>query len=134
MAEKRVYLFGGGKAEGNAKMKELLGGKGAWTTLGNAAEYDPVSHNIWLTDSGNIIEYDVASNRKIRRTNNGSNGRWGQMSAIDPSRRLLFVFGHFSPGNSASGAYTFHLDTGVMKPVSLTGDLTIIERPGVGLE
>jgi pyruvate,orthophosphate dikinase len=29
MAEKRVYFFGGGKAEGNAEMKELLGGKGA---------------------------------------------------------------------------------------------------------
>jgi len=29
MAEKRVYFFGGGKAEGNAKMKQLLGGKGA---------------------------------------------------------------------------------------------------------
>ncbi len=29
MAEKRVYFFGGGKAEGNAKMKNLLGGKGA---------------------------------------------------------------------------------------------------------
>jgi len=27
--EKRVYFFGGGKAEGNAKMKKLLGGKGA---------------------------------------------------------------------------------------------------------
>jgi pyruvate,orthophosphate dikinase len=29
MAEKRVYFFGGGKAEGNATMKDLLGGKGA---------------------------------------------------------------------------------------------------------
>ncbi|MBN2594900.1 MAG: pyruvate, phosphate dikinase [Sedimentisphaerales bacterium] len=29
MAEKRVYFFGRGKAEGNAKMKVLLGGKGA---------------------------------------------------------------------------------------------------------
>ncbi len=29
MAEKRVYFFGGGKAEGNTTMKELLGGKGA---------------------------------------------------------------------------------------------------------
>jgi len=29
MAEKRVYFFGSGKAEGNAKMKQLLGGKGA---------------------------------------------------------------------------------------------------------
>ncbi len=29
MAKKYVYFFGGGKAEGNSKMKELLGGKGA---------------------------------------------------------------------------------------------------------
>src|SRR4030042_1012051 len=29
MAEKRVYFFGGGKAEGNATMKVRLGGKGA---------------------------------------------------------------------------------------------------------
>ncbi|MBN1804758.1 MAG: pyruvate, phosphate dikinase [Sedimentisphaerales bacterium] len=29
MAQKRVYFFGGGKADGNAKMKEFLGGKGA---------------------------------------------------------------------------------------------------------
>ena len=27
--KKMVYFFGGGKAEGNATMKELLGGKGA---------------------------------------------------------------------------------------------------------
>ena len=35
MAEKRVYFFGSGKAEGNATMKEILGGKGA-----NLAEID----------------------------------------------------------------------------------------------
>lgn len=29
MSEKRVYLFGNGKAEGNAQMRERLGGKGA---------------------------------------------------------------------------------------------------------
>jgi len=29
MVEKRVYFFGSGKAEGNTKMKEILGGKGA---------------------------------------------------------------------------------------------------------
>ncbi|MHC4758452.1 MAG: pyruvate, phosphate dikinase, partial [Planctomycetota bacterium] len=29
MSKKHVYFFGAGKAEGNAKMKELLGGKGA---------------------------------------------------------------------------------------------------------
>ena len=28
-SKKYVYFFGGGKAEGNGKMKELLGGKGA---------------------------------------------------------------------------------------------------------
>ena len=29
MATKQVYFFGGGKGEGSAKMKNLLGGKGA---------------------------------------------------------------------------------------------------------
>src|SRR5512139_168745 len=29
MAQKRIYSFGGGKAEGNKDMKDLLGGKGA---------------------------------------------------------------------------------------------------------
>ena len=29
MSQKRVYLFGNGKAEGNANMREGLGGKGA---------------------------------------------------------------------------------------------------------
>ncbi len=29
MAAKRVYFFGGGKAEGNGSMKDVLGGKGA---------------------------------------------------------------------------------------------------------
>ena len=29
MNQKRVYTFGNGKAEGNAKMREELGGKGA---------------------------------------------------------------------------------------------------------
>jgi len=29
MAKKMVYFFGGGKGEGNAEMKNLLGGKGA---------------------------------------------------------------------------------------------------------
>ena len=29
MAKKKVYFFGKGKADGNAKMKNILGGKGA---------------------------------------------------------------------------------------------------------
>ncbi|MBK5094067.1 MAG: hypothetical protein JJE32_00165, partial [Deltaproteobacteria bacterium] len=29
MAIKRVYFFGGGKAEGHGGMKDILGGKGA---------------------------------------------------------------------------------------------------------
>jgi phosphoenolpyruvate synthase/pyruvate phosphate dikinase len=29
MATKRIYAFGGGKAEGDMSMKDLLGGKGA---------------------------------------------------------------------------------------------------------
>ena len=29
MSQKRVYTFGNGQAEGNAQMREVLGGKGA---------------------------------------------------------------------------------------------------------
>ena len=29
MAKKYIYFFGAGKADGNGKMKDLLGGKGA---------------------------------------------------------------------------------------------------------
>ena len=39
MSQKRVYLFGNGKAEGNAKMREELGGKGA-----NLAEMNLIGH------------------------------------------------------------------------------------------
>ena len=35
MAKKRVYFFGNGKAEGNAKMKNLLGGGAEWDIRNN---------------------------------------------------------------------------------------------------
>ena len=41
MAQKRVYFFGNGKAEGNTKMKEILGGKGA-----NLAEMTNIGINV----------------------------------------------------------------------------------------
>ena len=53
MSQKRVYTFGNGKAEGNAKMREELGGKGA-----NLAEMNligvPVPPGFTITtDCGN---------------------------------------------------------------------------------
>jgi pyruvate,orthophosphate dikinase len=48
MAAKQVYFFGGGKADGNAKMKELLGGKGA--NLAEMAKLDvPVPPGFTIT-------------------------------------------------------------------------------------
>jgi len=48
MAEKLVYFFGGGKAEGTGKMKELLGGKGA--NLAEMANLDiPVPAGFTIT-------------------------------------------------------------------------------------
>jgi pyruvate,orthophosphate dikinase len=48
MAEKLIYFFGGGKAEGTGKMKELLGGKGA--NLAEMANLDiPVPAGFTIT-------------------------------------------------------------------------------------
>jgi len=62
MAEKRVYFFGGGKAEGNAKMKELLGGKGA-----NLAE---------MTNLGVPVPPGFTIATKVCREYYDSGGKW----------------------------------------------------------
>ena len=64
MSEKRVYLFGNGKAEGNAKMREELGGKGA-----NLAEMNligvPVPPGFTITTSC-CNEYYGVGQEKIK--------------------------------------------------------------------
>ncbi len=62
MAEKRVFFFGGGKAEGNAKMKELLGGKGA-----NLAE---------MTNLGVPVPPGFTIATKVCREYYKSGGKW----------------------------------------------------------
>ncbi len=62
MAEKRVYFFGGGKAEGNATMKELLGGKGA-----NLAE---------MTSIGVPVPPGFTIATKVCDEYNKSKGKW----------------------------------------------------------
>ena len=62
MAKKHVYFFGGGKAEGNAKMKELLGGKGA-----NLAE---------MTNLGVPVPPGFTISTKMCREYYKSNGKW----------------------------------------------------------
>jgi hypothetical protein len=143
---KKSFMFGGSLCSGAGTADDRwwsvtpdgqytqLGGVGAWASLGMSAEYDPKSQHIFLTQAGNVTEFDPDRNEKIRRSNIGSNGRWGQVSAIDSRRNRLFVFGHYSPGNSASGAFTYDLATGSTQAITLSGDLTIIERPGIGLE
>ena len=64
MSEKRVYTFGNGKAEGNAKMREELGGKGA-----NLAEMNligvPVPPGFTITTSC-CNEYYQVGQEKIK--------------------------------------------------------------------
>jgi pyruvate,orthophosphate dikinase len=61
MAGKWVYFFGGGKADGNAKMKELLGGKGA--NLAEMAKLGvPVPPGFTLTTE--VCTYYYQSKRK----------------------------------------------------------------------
>ncbi len=58
---KYVYLFGGGKAEGDAKMKEVLGGKGA-----NLAEMSNLGINVpaGFTISTEMCTFYYKNNRK----------------------------------------------------------------------
>ncbi|MCL1826591.1 MAG: pyruvate, phosphate dikinase [Candidatus Cloacimonetes bacterium] len=63
--KKRVYLFGDGKAEGNAKMKELLGGKGA-----NLCEMNligvPVPPGFIITTEV-CTEYNALGKEKVKK-------------------------------------------------------------------
>ena len=64
MNEKRVYTFGNGKAEGNAQMREVLGGKGA-----NLAEMNligvPVPPGFTIT-TDTCNEYYEVGEEKIK--------------------------------------------------------------------
>ena len=77
MAEKRVYFFGDGKAEGNAKMKELLGGKGA-----NLAE---------MTSIGVPVPPGFTIATKVCREYYKSGGKWpkGLADEIEKSLQKL---------------------------------------------
>ncbi len=74
MAEKRVYFFGGGKAEGNAKMKELLGGKGA-----NLAE---------MTNLGVPVPPGFTIATKVCREYYKSGGKWPKGLAAQVDKNL----------------------------------------------
>jgi len=75
MAEKRVYFFGGGKAEGNAKMKVLLGGKGA-----NLAE---------MTNLGVPVPAGFTIATKVCQEYYKSKGKWpkGLAAEVDAARQ-----------------------------------------------
>jgi len=74
MAEKRVYFFGSGKAEGNAKMKELLGGKGA-----NLAE---------MTNLGVPVPPGFTIATKVCREYYDSGGKWPSGLEVEVDRNL----------------------------------------------
>jgi len=77
MAQKRVYFFGGGKAEGNAKMKELLGGKGA-----NLAE---------MTNLGVPVPPGFTISTAVCAEYNKRKGKWpaGLAEEVDKNVRKL---------------------------------------------
>ncbi len=68
MATKRVYLFGNGKAEGNANMREQLGGKGA-----NLAEMNligvPVPPGFTITTDTCNEYYEVGQQKIMKLLN-----------------------------------------------------------------
>jgi pyruvate,orthophosphate dikinase len=74
MAEKRVYFFGGGKAEGNQKMKVLLGGKGA-----NLAE---------MTNLGVPVPAGFTISAKVCDEYYKSGGKWPKGLAAEIDKNL----------------------------------------------
>src|SRR5258706_4839153 len=61
-SRKYVYFFGGGKADGNRNMKDLLGGKGAWLAeMTNAGL--PAPPGFTISTEGCNIYYE--QNRQI---------------------------------------------------------------------
>ncbi len=77
MAQKRVYFFGGGKAEGNAKMKERLGGKGS-----NLAE---------MTNLGIPVPPGFTISTAVCEEYNKRKGKWpaGLQEEVDKNVRKL---------------------------------------------
>lgn len=76
MNEKRVYTFGNGKAEGNAQMREVLGGKGA-----NLAEMNligvPVPPGFTITTDTCNEYYEVGEEKNQRTSSGRSDGCCG---------------------------------------------------------
>ncbi len=77
MAQKRVYFFGGGKAEGNAKMKAHLGGKGA-----NLAE---------MTNLGILVPPGFTISTDVCEEYNKRKGKWpaGLQKEVEKDVRKL---------------------------------------------
>jgi len=74
MAEKRVYFFGAGKAQGSAKMKEILGGKGS-----NLAE---------MTNLGIPVPPGFTIATKVCREYYKSGGKWPDGLAEEVNKNL----------------------------------------------
>ena len=81
MSQKRVYLFGNGKAEGNAKMREELGGKGA-----NLAEMNllgvPVPPGFTITTDCCNEYYQVGQQKIMELLNDDVMARSGARASM----------------------------------------------------
>ena len=94
MTTKRVYFFGGGKADGNGTMKDVLGGKGAglaeMTNLGRAgaAGVHHLHRGLQPVSTRTGESSPRTSRRRSRRTSRSSSGRSGKKLG-DPKNPLL---------------------------------------------
>ena len=92
--KKRVYTFGNGKAEGNAQMRELLGGKGA-----NCAEMNlvgvPVPPGFTITTEVCNEYYQVGQEKIVAELTNEVNAAVAHIEGLmnckfgDPKNPLL---------------------------------------------
>ena len=86
--KKRVYTFGNGKAEGNAQMRELLGGKGA-----NCAEMNlvgvPVPPGFTITTEVCNEYYQVGQEKIVELERKKEHDALARIAAIEESLTKL---------------------------------------------
>lgn len=135
----KTYVFGGSLCSGAGVADnrlwsftsngdyEYLGTKKGYPTLGGHALFDPISGHIFLIKRGHVYQFDLTTNKMRDLTSREADWAWGTSAAIDVDRRIIFAFGH-------GHAWIFDLKSGTKKKITLTGDYTLINRKGVGME
>ena len=113
----------------------LLRGNGSFASLGYSLIEDPNDGDIFNSYSGVVFKFDFAT-KSIRFVTNTlpTNGRWGQTAALDTSRNNMLIIGHWDGGSGVTRGAVFNIVTESYQYLDFTGDLSILQDPGLGVQ